>query len=51
MAAKPTRLTASSTIGSWLEDPVGGPLMRELLEKGGFDESSWLRYEICRYSS
>ena len=40
MATKPTPLTASSTIGTWLQDPVGGPLMRELLAKGGFDEST-----------
>lgn len=40
MTTKPTPLTASSTIGTWLQDPVGGPLIRELLEKGGFDEST-----------
>jgi NAD(P)-dependent dehydrogenase (short-subunit alcohol dehydrogenase family) len=33
-------LTASSTIGTWLQDPEGGPLIRKLLEKGGFDEST-----------
>ena len=40
MTPKPTPLTASSTIGTWLQDPVGGPLIRELSEKGGFDEST-----------
>jgi hypothetical protein len=40
MATNPTPPTASSTIGTWLKDPVGGPLMRELLAKGGFDEST-----------
>jgi hypothetical protein len=25
MAPKPTPLTASSTIGTWLQDPKGGP--------------------------
>jgi len=28
-------LTASSTIGRWLEDPVGGPLIRGLLQQAG----------------
>ena len=40
MATEPMPLTASSTIGTWLQDPEGGPLIRELLEKGGFDEST-----------
>jgi hypothetical protein len=40
MATKSTPLTASSTIGTWLQDPEGGPLIRKLLEKGGFDEST-----------
>lgn len=30
-------LTANSTIGTWLEDPVGGPLIRGLLEQSGAD--------------
>jgi hypothetical protein len=37
---EPTPLTASGTIGTWLQDPKGGPLIRELLDKGGFDEST-----------
>jgi hypothetical protein len=40
MATKSTPLTASSTIGTWLQDPEGGPLIRKLLEKGGFGEST-----------
>jgi hypothetical protein len=40
MATKSTPLTASSTIGTWLQDPEGGPLIRNLLERGGFDEST-----------
>ena len=33
-------LTAKSSIGSWLEHPEGGPLIRQLLAQGGFDEST-----------
>ncbi|MGH3338110.1 MAG: hypothetical protein ACRDPL_04665 [Propionibacteriaceae bacterium] len=40
MATESTPLTASSTIGTWLQDPEGGPLIRKLLERGGFDEST-----------
>lgn len=32
-------LTAASTVGEWLADPVGGPLVREMLAQGGMDES------------
>lgn len=32
-------LTATSSIGTWLDHPEGGPLVRELLGRGGFDES------------
>lgn len=32
-------LTANSSIGTWLDHPEGGPLIRELLGQGGFDES------------
>ena len=30
-----TSLTANSTIGEWLDSPVGGPLVRELLAQSG----------------
>lgn len=33
-------LRASSSVGDWLQHPVGGPLIRELLAAGGMDESS-----------
>ena len=33
-------LTAQSTIGTWLEDPVGGDLIRGLLTQSGADPSS-----------
>ena len=33
-------LTANSSIGTWLQHPEGGPLIRELLAQGGFDEST-----------
>ncbi|MEV6300647.1 SDR family NAD(P)-dependent oxidoreductase [Actinoplanes sp. NPDC051861] len=32
-------LTAASTVGEWLDHPDGGPALRELLGRGGFDES------------
>ncbi len=32
-------LTAASSVGSWLADPIGGPLVRQLLAQGGMDES------------
>jgi NAD(P)-dependent dehydrogenase (short-subunit alcohol dehydrogenase family) len=31
------RLTGDSSIGTWLDDPIGGPIMRELLAQGGQD--------------
>ncbi|GGS85878.1 hypothetical protein GCM10010156_50620 [Planobispora rosea] len=31
-------LTANSSIGEWLDRPGGGPLIREMLAQGGFDE-------------
>lgn len=34
------RLTASSSIATWLEHPVGGELIRELLGKNGIEASS-----------
>lgn len=30
-------LTAHSTIGDWMNDPTGGPLIRGLFEKTGAD--------------
>lgn len=39
MATDPKPLTANSSIGKWLQHPEGGPLIRELLAQGGFDES------------
>jgi NAD(P)-dependent dehydrogenase (short-subunit alcohol dehydrogenase family) len=36
-AVKP--LTAKSSVGDWLAHPVGGQLLRDLLAKGGQDES------------
>ena len=33
-------LTAQSTVGEWLDHPVGGPNLRLLLAQGGSDESS-----------
>lgn len=32
------RLTAASTIGAWLNHPVGGPLVRGHLAQAGVDE-------------
>ncbi|POH66578.1 short-chain dehydrogenase [Cryobacterium zongtaii] len=28
-------LTADSSVGSWLDDPIGGPILRDLLAQGG----------------
>ncbi|MFT4235971.1 MAG: SDR family oxidoreductase [Microbacterium sp.] len=33
-------LTANSTIGTWLDDPTGGPLIRGLLQQAGTDPSA-----------
>ncbi|MFC7528703.1 SDR family NAD(P)-dependent oxidoreductase [Actinoplanes sp. GCM10030250] len=33
-------LTAANTVGDWLDHPVGGPALRDLLGQGGFDESA-----------
>ncbi|AOS64283.1 SDR family NAD(P)-dependent oxidoreductase [Actinoalloteichus hymeniacidonis] len=40
MSGTPRSLTADSTIAQWLGHPEGGPLLRELLGHGGFDEST-----------
>jgi NAD(P)-dependent dehydrogenase (short-subunit alcohol dehydrogenase family) len=37
--AKSTQLTADSSIGTWLDDPIGGPIMAELLAQAGQDAS------------
>ncbi|MEJ3405219.1 SDR family NAD(P)-dependent oxidoreductase [Rathayibacter sp. YIM 133350] len=37
MARKP--LSADSSIGTWLDDPVGGPIIRDLLAQAGQDAS------------
>ncbi|WP_426515474.1 SDR family NAD(P)-dependent oxidoreductase [Diaminobutyricibacter sp. McL0618] len=34
-----TRLTADSSIGTWLDDPIGGSIMTELLAQAGQDAS------------
>ncbi|QEO08863.1 SDR family NAD(P)-dependent oxidoreductase [Protaetiibacter larvae] len=36
--AKDKPLSAKSTIGTWLKHPVGGPLIRQLLDQAGVDE-------------
>jgi NAD(P)-dependent dehydrogenase (short-subunit alcohol dehydrogenase family) len=40
MTPPATRLTARSTVGTWLDDPVGGPVMREVLSGAGVDPGS-----------
>ena len=40
MAKTDKPLTAKSSIGAWLDHPVGGPLIREMLAAGGQDESA-----------
>ena len=40
MAKKDKPLTAKSSIGEWLKDPVGGPLLRAMLAEGGQTESA-----------
>jgi len=37
MAKNTGQLTGDSSIGTWLDDPVGGPIMAELLAQGGQD--------------
>jgi len=31
----PTPLSADSSVGSWLDDPIGGPILRDLLAQAG----------------
>mgnify|MGYP003603497236 FL=1 len=40
MSKQDKPLTAKSSIGTWLEHPLGGPALRELLEAGGQDASA-----------
>jgi hypothetical protein len=35
MAKEAKPLTGESSIATWLKHPVGGPMLRELLEQGG----------------
>jgi len=35
MTTSATVLTADSSVGTWLEDPIGGPILREMLAQGG----------------
>jgi NAD(P)-dependent dehydrogenase (short-subunit alcohol dehydrogenase family) len=37
MAATPRALSADSSIGTWLEHPVGGPIIRDMLTQAGQD--------------
>jgi NAD(P)-dependent dehydrogenase (short-subunit alcohol dehydrogenase family) len=37
MANSATQLTGDSSIGTWLDDPTGGPIMRDLLSQAGQD--------------
>ena len=37
MAATPRPLSADSSIGAWLEHPVGGPIIRDMLTQAGQD--------------
>ncbi|MPY66478.1 SDR family oxidoreductase [Deinococcus sp. SDU3-2] len=39
MTNDPTPITANASIGTWLDHPVGGPLLREMLAQGGQDAS------------
>jgi NAD(P)-dependent dehydrogenase (short-subunit alcohol dehydrogenase family) len=40
MAETPAPLTANSTVGAWLEHPVGGPLIRGLLQQAGVGDEA-----------
>ncbi len=37
MATNTAQLTGDSSIGAWLDDPIGGPIMRDLLAQAGQD--------------
>ncbi|MET0991131.1 MAG: SDR family NAD(P)-dependent oxidoreductase [Lacisediminihabitans sp.] len=40
MAKKTGPLTADSSVGTWLDDPIGGAIMRDLVAQGGQDVSA-----------
>ena len=40
MSNNPNNLSGESTISTWLADPAGGPVLRELLAQGGQDADS-----------
>jgi len=40
MAKNTGPLTADSSVGTWLDDPIGGAIMRDLLAQGGQDASA-----------
>ena len=40
MAKNSGPLTADSSVGTWLDDPIGGAIMRDLLAQGGQDASA-----------
>ena len=40
MAKKSGALTGDSSIGTWLDDPAGGVVMREFLAQGGQDANA-----------
>ena len=40
MAQQTRPLTADSSVGTWLDDPIGGAIMRDLLAQGGQDVSA-----------
>ncbi|MDP9792337.1 NAD(P)-dependent dehydrogenase (short-subunit alcohol dehydrogenase family) [Catenuloplanes nepalensis] len=40
MEKRSKTLTANSAVGDWLDHEKGGPALRELLGRGGFDESA-----------
>jgi hypothetical protein len=48
MAAESRPLTAVSSIATWLQHPDRGPLIREMLAQGGFDESAVSEYGSAR---
>jgi NAD(P)-dependent dehydrogenase (short-subunit alcohol dehydrogenase family) len=37
MAKNTAQLTGDSSVGTWLDDPIGGPIMKDLLAQGGQD--------------